>query len=286
MTLCCEPKEETRLMAQEMNTKTHIIATVMTGRGLYKGFRGEDWYSKRIEIFRDYVIDNLRHQTNQNFLHWIMFRPEEKEKKTTKLFLKSLDTIGYNYKATFHGQCWWDDKVDNSTLEERLLKSLEELDLPKTDYVYLTQLDSDDLLRLDVIDLIQKEDFSFRKALYHRKGYVHNLSTGQIADWYVPTCWESFTLMYPYDIFTDVKSNLQYQNGWTTHEETPKVFNGKELPDNTYMVSTGDLNISTKWGHPYMGREYYYETEKTKILKDFIWKDNAKPMGIKSYTHT
>jgi len=248
----------------------HIIATVFTGRGINNGFISEEWYKARIPIFKEYTVENLRHQTNQNFIHWIMFRPEEKEHPLTKELLNYLDGIDYRYIPTFYGQCWWDDKANNSTLKERLGKSLKELNLPKTDYVYLTQLDSDDMLRFDVIDLIQKEPFEYQKALFHRKGYVYHLQTGQLADWYIPTAWESFTLMYPYEVFIDPAKNLEYQNSWTTHEETPIKFKGKELPDNTYIVSTGDLNRSTIWEHPYQGKEYYYELEKLNILHQFI----------------
>ena len=58
----CEHKEETQMTALRINSFTHIVATVMTGRGLHNGFRGKDWYSKRIGIFRDYVIDNLKEE--------------------------------------------------------------------------------------------------------------------------------------------------------------------------------------------------------------------------------
>jgi len=251
-------------------SKTHLVATVVTGRGLNNGFLGEQWYKTRVPIFKKYTIENLRHQSNQNFIHWMMFRPEEKNHPLTKELFKYLDKINYKYIPTFHGQCWWDDKVDNDTLEDRLAKSLRELKLPKTDYVYLTQLDSDDMLRLNVIDLIQEEPFEYQKALFHKKGYVYNLQTEQLSDWYVPTAWESFTLMYPYKIFLSAKKNLKYQNGWTTHEETPEKFNAKELPNDTYVVSTGNLNRSTIWNHQYQGREYYYELEKDQILKQFI----------------
>lgn len=254
----------------EPENKIHIIATVMTGRGLNDGFKGEEWYARRIPIFKKFTIENLRNQTNKNFLHWIMFRPEEKQKKLTRELLRYLDNINYRYVATFYGQCWWDDKVDNSTLKDRLAKSLKKLNLPKTDYVYLTQLDSDDMLRFDIVNLIQQEPFGYRKALYHKKGYVYNHITEQLADWYVPSSWESFTLIYPYEVFMDAKKNLEYQNGWTTHEEVPVKFNAKELPENSYIVSTGNMNRSTQWGHPYMGNQYFYESEKIDILRNFI----------------
>jgi hypothetical protein len=250
----------------EPESKIHICATVFTGRGLNDGFKGDDWYKLRISVFKKYVVENLR---GNNIVHWIMFRPEEKDNPLTIELLNYLDGIKYNYKATFHGQCWWDDKRDNSTLKERLALSLKELDLPKTDYVYLTQLDSDDLLAFGTIDLIQKEPFKINGALYCTKGYIYDISQSRLADWECVSV-ETFTLMYPYEIFTDAEKHLAYQNGWTTHEQVPELYDAKELPINSYLQITGIQNRSSVWGHKYMWHEYFYENEKAEILKNFI----------------
>lgn len=246
----------------------------MTGRGNNKGFMSEKWYKARLPIFLKYTIGNLKHQTCQNFLHWICFRPQEKEHPLTKEFLKKLD--GYNYISTFDGQVYFDDRTDtdnNDTLQERLERTLNHLKkrLSKTDWVYVTWIDSDELLKNTEIEDIQKEIPGHSKALYYKKGYIFNTETRQLADWAITSAWSTWTLMFPYDIFFDPKKHTKYLNGWTTHEEIPDLYYSKRRPDDAFMTSVSGWNRSSMWRGRHKGREYYYESTKKIILKNFIW---------------
>lgn len=241
----------------------------MTGRGKNNGFISEEWYKTRLPIFKKYTIGCLKNQTNKNFTHWISFRPQEKEHSLTKDFLNHLKD--YPFLATFDGQVHFDDRGNNDTLEERLSKSLAYLKrhLQKTDWVYVTYMDSDEVIRNDVIEMIQKAKPEYHKAFIHKKGYAFNLETRQLADWSIGSAWSTWTLMYPYDVFFDAKKHLEYMNGWVTHEETPYKFNCVELPENTFITTIHGWNRSSIWLHYHKGKEYYYESEKSLILKKF-----------------
>jgi len=241
----------------------------MTGRGKNNGFMSEEWYKKRIPIFLEYTIKCLKNQTNRNFTHWISFRAQEKKHPLTKELLRNLKD--YPFIATFDGQVHFDDRGNNDNLEERLAKSLACLkeQLWTTDWVYVTYMDSDEVIRNDIVEIIQTEEPEYQKALIHKKGYALNLETRQLADWSIGSAWSTWTLMYPYEIFFDAKKHLKYLNGWTTHEEIPDKFKCKELPENTFITTIHNWNRSSIWRHYHKGKEYYYEAEKNLILKQF-----------------
>jgi len=254
---------------------THIICTVMTGRGKNSGFTSEEWYQNRIPVFLKYTIENLRQQTKTNFIHWICFRKKEKEHPLTKEFLKKLDEMKYPYVATFDGQPYFDDRNDNganNTLQERLKKSLSTLKprLPVADYVYVTWIDSDEMLKNTEIEDIQKETPGEHKAIYYRKGYALNIETNQLADWAITSAWSTWTLMFPYSTFFNAEEHTKYLNNWTTHEEIPFLYFARLRPDNCFMTGINGFNRSSVWKNVHKGREYYYNVEKQEIIKNFI----------------
>ena len=168
----------------------------------------------------------------------------------------------------------------NNTLEERLRISLAEIeDLYRDDrtWVYVTRIDSDDMFRKETIDLIQKEKPALRRALVILKGYAYNLTTGQFADWKSPNDANPpyHTIMFPSKIFFNPKKHLEYYKNFRTHEDIPKVFKAKYLPDNLYCFTIHGKNISTSWtsflmkiqnNHIY---NEYFGKERKKILSDF-----------------
>lgn len=52
----------------------HLVYIPFTGVGIFGGFRGQEWFAKRIEIFKQYTLKSLLNQTNKNFDCWISFR--------------------------------------------------------------------------------------------------------------------------------------------------------------------------------------------------------------------
>jgi len=251
--------------------KVHFINTVMTGRGI-PGYGGDKWYKYRVDIFKKYCIKSLQNQSNKKFIHWICFRPEEKNNPTTRELAKYLDGIKYKYVFTFYGQPFPDDKrTTNLGLEDRVRKSLESLKkyTEGKKYVYFTVLDSDDMFHRDLVKLVQKEEYELRKALTPVRGLILNNETGQLANWEHPSCPPFYTILFPVEIFMDAKKHLEYYYPFRSHEDILKIFKCKRMKDFLYCATCHKGNISTAWENSVRGQEYFYDNQKEEILKDF-----------------
>lgn len=253
------------------NNFVHIIETTFTGRGRVhitpEGILEEtdQWIDNRINLFKRYCLKSLLNQTNKNFIHWIEFRKHNPKFDELGKYLKS---IGYNFVFTFNGQSHWDDKGDNTTLEERTKKSLESL-RPYVDgkkWVYYTHLDSDDMLAEDYIDLVQKEEPKERKSLVFQKGYAVNYFTKEVADWFCVSP-PFYSLFYPAEIFLDAKKKLEYEDGIVSHEQALTVFNAKIMPENKYSYLIHGNNKSTPWNHDFRGKIYTNLEDRKSIFK-------------------
>ena len=182
-------------MEHRKQLKAKVIQLVyipFTGVGI-RGYSGDDWYKYRIEIFKNYTLKSLANQTDNNFILWLSFRPQEKDNPLTAVIADYIKEHGLSYIFTFDGLMYHDDKFNkgfmdrlwntarifrkcwrdkdwsgvhksvldvlyndkNDTLETRLGYSLAELEpyFTEADWVYMTRLDSD--------DMFHKEAFSF-----------------------------------------------------------------------------------------------------------------------------
>ena len=233
----------------------HIFYTTMTGRGLYEGFRGQDWYDYRLGIFKNYTLKSLIGQTDKDFTLWMSFRPQEIDNPTTKKFEEAINDSGINYVLTFDGMIMYDDRSNrNIDLVERTKKSLKLLEPITEEYIYETHFDSDDTVSNNFVEVVKSYPFKGRGALYMKDGYVYN-TDGRIAKWHNPYSQQNYTIMYPRDIYLDAEKRYEYQNGLHSHEEIPKKFNAEELPKGMYCTVVHGKNISTVWDHPYRGKE-------------------------------
>jgi len=253
----------------------HLLYTPFTGLGMFNGYRGYEWFRHRMLLFLKYVIPSLENQTNRDFIHWISFRPEEYSNRITEAiynYLKYSRKSKYRFVFTFGGLCFWDDKNIDDNLLERLQKTLPELKdiVGDSKYVYKTIVPSDDMYHKDVVESIQKEPYREKGALVHHKGYVFNEPTKQLAEWNPPknSFPPFYTIMYPVDVFLDPQKHFDYVKPYRSHEDIPKIFKTKQLPDNRYCVMVHENNISTNWYCGFKGKVFHGE-EKEKILKDF-----------------
>jgi len=248
---------------------TLVFQTTFTGRGKFDGFRGQEWYDHRSEIFEKYTVQNLKSQTDKDFLWWLCFRPQEKENPITDKIRKVLDKSGLNYIMTFDGQIMYDDRAEerNSDLIERTEKSLKHIKVD-TEYVYETHLDSDDMVHKKFVETVRAKPFKNRGALFMKDGYAYDCKD-KMAKWNNPKAQQNYTIMYPRDIYLDAKARYEYQNGFKSHEDIPDKFDAEELPSGMYCSIIHGTNISTIWNHPFMGEEIYYDDEKESILKEF-----------------
>jgi hypothetical protein len=250
----------------------HIFYCPFTGKGPFNGFRGQDWYDFRAGIFEDYTIKSLKYQSNKDFLLWCSFRPEEFDNPTTKKIKRILKNSGLKYIMTYQGTMMTEDRAveHNIDLKERLSKALPEVRkvVEDADYIYETNLDSDDTLRYDFSEMVQNKKFKKNGALYMKHGFVYNIKD-RLAEWHNPSSQQNYTVMFPAEIYFDADKRLEYLNGLKSHEEIPKLFDAEEMPEGMYCAIIHGTNISTVWEHPFMGREYFYSDDKDTILKNF-----------------
>jgi len=274
-------KEKEKQLAHPKYQICHLVYTPFTGLGR-PGFKGDDWYKKRIEIFKENTLKSLQNQTSQFFVHWISFREEEQSNDLTKELFTYLCGINWRVIFTFGGLCWWDDKFKNDKLLERLedtLPSLKEI-VGDAKYVYETVLASDDMYHKDVIEEIENQPFAFKRALVHWNGYIQNLETGQLAEYNPPAGHlpPFYTIMYPADVFLNPKKHFKYICEMISHEDVDRLFDCIRLPDGRYVVNVHGNNLSTSWmgykhnalektKHDFIGEEI--TDEKEEILINF-----------------
>jgi hypothetical protein len=287
----------------------HLVMIPFTGVGLYGGYRGEEWLRERIDIFKRYTLKSLLNQTSRKFIPWISFRPQEYSNPQIILLQQYLKENNIDFIMTFNGLMYWDDKYNkdvtskikncarvvrgcwrnktwfdlipslyevlfkdkNKNLKERLDKSLGIInnEITGVDYIYVTRLDSDDMLYKTAIQEIQDQPIANQKGYVFNKGFIYNDSTRELAE-YIPSANPPFhTILFPADIFFNSKKHLEYYKDFKSHEDIPRVFEPVVLmPDHRYCVLTHNPanHISTIWNHPFKGKLI---ENKEEILKGF-----------------
>jgi hypothetical protein len=260
-------------MEKEYNTKkiVHLCYIPFTGLGI-KEFRGDDWYKYRIEIFKKYTLQSLKAQSVQDFILWISFRKEEKDNPLTTELENAIKESGVRYIFTFDGIMMWDDRGTwhNDDLSERMQKSLNELKskMEESEWVFKTDLGSDDLFHFEAIRELQQQPPRERGACYYLNGYVYDMENNRLAEWNRSTSCSKYTIMYPSETFYDATKHLEYIKGLESHEYIPKLFKAVRLPDGRYMAGVHLGNISSGWNNSMRGMEYG-EPYKNIILKNF-----------------
>jgi hypothetical protein len=270
-------------MEQKKSDFIHFLYTPFTGLGLHKvngypvrGYKGDEWLKYRIEIFKNYTLKSLLNQTNRDFIHWLSFRPEERTNKMVQQLYALLCLIEYPCIFTFDGLMFWDDKFLSDDLLARLGKTLPELEEQLKDkfegkrYVLETLVPSDDMYHKDMVESVQAEPYSHKRALIHWNGYVYNQVTNQFGTWNPPkgSCPPFYTVMYPLDDFLNPKKHFNYWWNFKSHEDIEKCFRCKRMPDNRYCVLVHKENISTAWDI----RERGLKTLITLMINPFNWK--------------
>ena len=245
-----------------------IVNIPFTGLGLFNGYRGDEWFKRRIELFHKYTLKSLLNQTEQDFIIWLAFRKEEKNNPL-------VDTIKIPHKHifTFGGIPIWDDKKENE--EKGLLKRLKVMlpglrDLVGTADIKLINLGSDDMYSREVVESVKKQEFKIGTVLVHQFGYIYSDNTGQLAEWNPTTNPPFYTLMMSNETFLNPQKHFEYIKKIKSHEDIVKVFHPIRMPDRRYCVVVHNTNISTLFEHPFKGEEIWDEDSKLNILNNFL----------------
>ena len=247
-----------------------IFSIPFTGKTPNSETQTQQWFDFRANVFEEYTLKSLMNQTDKDFLIWIQFKPSDKNNKATIKIRKALNKSKLEYVMTFNGPIMMEDKATwhNKDLIERATKSLKELEPIKEDYVVLVGLDSDDMVHAKFVEVLKEKTPRKHGAYYMTKGFVYSMD-GRLSEWENPESMSIYAVVYPTDIFLDAKKHFEHQRGLNTHEQIPKLFDAEKLPDGLYCATIHGTNISTVWGHPFMGKEYYYADEVESIIKDF-----------------
>jgi len=243
----------------------------MTGLGLHNGYRGDEWFKYRIDLFKRFTLKSLLNQTNKDFITWICVREEE---RTNPLLIGLRDYLrkipDFKFIITFGGIPIWDDKYQNDNLLDRLRVILPQLRsvLKDEKCIYETCHSSDDVLHPKDLELVADKKLKERDILVHDKGYILSDETQRVADWNPIINPPFYTIMFPIETFFDPQKHFDYMCNSKSHEDVIRLFNPIQLPDHHYCVVVHQKNISTNWWHPYRGHIYSWE-EGNKIMKDF-----------------
>lgn len=256
---------------------THFLQVPMTGLGLHGGYRGDTWLINRLEIFNKFVLPSILAQTNRDFILWFNWRAEEQSNPIVRGFQVKLDKEPLKSIHTFGGILFWDDKYDDKTAAEKLLRSLE-ISLPKlkidTDYVLVSIQPSDDMYLPDTIQRLQDKFAELlgkspdtKKAVGYRRGYIMNYRTKDIAE-YMSESWKTdeistyhtdtippfFTYLFSREEFLDPEKHYKHLGPYHSHEQIADYFDYTALEGRGFIVGTHGENISTTFNNRYAGR--------------------------------
>ena len=281
----------------------HLVYVPFRGVGI--DHRNNEWFRERVEIFKRYTLVSLLNQTDKDFVLWLSFRPQDELNPVVKELSDHLRECNITFMFTFHGLIYHDDKFTkglwprlkncgrivrgcwrnrdfaplvasvkevfqdkNDTLVQRIGESLKDLDgvFRKVEWVFLTRIDSDDMFRSDVIELLHKTK-PFEGACVHKRGYIYNSDTNQLAEYLPRTNPPFHTIIFPAKVFFDPQKHHEYMGGYESHEDVPYLFDTKVMPDFSYCVTTHNPknHISTTFLHPFRGKPVDVE-----LLNNFI----------------
>lgn len=255
-------------------TTAFLLAIPFTGLGLYGGFRGNRWLRNRIQIFKQFTLQSLHSQTDQDFVLWLQWRPEEFGNKYVVELEQYLRTQPFKFISTYGGVCMYDDKYEDSVARSRLADSLAKslphlFDfVPDAEEIIQLMQPSDDCYRNDTVALMKKV-FSQQQvgAISFVQGYLCNYNTMELLEYNPKTNPPFAAIRFPREVFFDVFRHLdyislkfdvgKYKKGTPlpSHEYLPNCLMTAYFDFRGYLVGTHGENISTHFNHPYGGEK-------------------------------
>lgn len=193
------------------------------------------------------------------------------KRKNSKIFIRFI------YRLLFKNLTLA-SRLDKSLLKVRLAlaklpgidpKTIEQFNLSENfNYIYLTRLDSDDMIDTEWIEELSKHEPLFQLCFTRDRGYIYNTNTKELAHWLPIKHPQFFTLCIPSNVFRKGKFFKEYWGNYISHEDVTKVFKSKYIKDHQYLMLIHGNQISSTWNHPFKGK--LIESSKVnEILKRF-----------------
>jgi len=245
---------------------------------LWMSFRPEDYGDIQVELLDRYLTKcGMKHVfTYHGLMYW-------DDKFGGNLF-ETAKNFARIFRRCYRNHTWgrlfplireWrKNESKNTTLPDRLTRALwsfkHEFPVMNYDFVYLTRLDSDDMLNTGAIERIK---WYMSTGLYNAvtmgNGYIFNKNTGQLAYWHPLTNPPFHTILFLGDQFFDSVKHLAVYGKFKSHEDIPKLFNCAKLLSGEYcvLIHSKQNQISTIWDHHFRGEEI--ELGKEDILRQF-----------------
>jgi hypothetical protein len=230
---------------------THIVHTDYS-RNVGKNF---DWWVYRLKILENFTIQSLKNQVNKNFYFAVFLR-----KCFPAVLIPELERIlrdsGLKTLIMFY-----DRPTD---IHEKITSAF-----PRTDFIYDTRIDSDDLFHKDAIQEIQSYEPKLRRALIYQSGYCYNALENKMRK-HLMVCPPFHTVMYPYESFLSVEKMSEYKNTTKGHDQVVSALDSIILSSGKYIVLFHDNNNRSRYTEPERVGFERIETEKiNEILKGF-----------------
>ena len=260
--------------------QAHVLHIPWTGLGNFGGFRGNNWYKNRIQVFKQFVVPSLLAQTDQDFILWCGFRYEEKSSPLTWEIKKIIDDAGLRSVFTFGGVAIWDDKHSDEVAKERLVNAVHvgmgDLinALGDAEEIIWTLQPSDDLYHYQAVQGI-KAVFAKHpelQAVGFTKGYVCDYKTLEVREWNPETNPPFYSIKFDRETFVDPLKHVNYA-AHKSHEYVMDKLKYGKMNDRGFLVGIHGQNISTTFNHPYTGAVC------ENVLENFGLK-NTQPLVI------
>jgi hypothetical protein len=283
-----------------MSLYKHIIYIPFSGVGLFDDPDDDAWLLYRIGVFKNFTLKSILNQSIKPDLLWLSFdgrrnngwikalvnsipiptivtysgliykddkyiirlRGSENYQSTGAQAVRMIGRAVKRRSLKIFIRYIWRLLFKNLTLESRLsaLQSVKNA-LGTFQWVYLTRIDSDDLIHRDWIKECNMYKPQQRRCLTRDKGYVYNGET--LAEWNPITHPQFFTLCIPRRAF-EPKAWIDYWNGYISHEDADRVFTPTRLRDYRYLMIMHGNQISSTWNHPFRDKEI---KDLTKLIE-------------------
>ena len=213
-----------------------------------------DWWKYRLSFYENFTLNSIVNQTNKNF--YLLMTIDHR--LPLKIELEEiLKRSGLKYLLV------------NKTIKDDLKDKMSTL--VGSSYVYTTRIDTDDVFHKDVVDEIQRYEYSEKRTLIYQKGYCYDVVNNRLQHYFAKSPPFS-TSMFTREIFVDDSKRNEYI-GVKSHDQLFKNTKSIVLSENKYIVLIHNRNLDSVYLEgkraENLKRYTISENEHNGILKDF-----------------